>query len=88
MMLSVREAKARFSEALTAAAAGKQVVVTKYCRPFVELVAARPAGPGFDLVKLAAIRKRLGIDGVTAEEAWPEHFDDPAFSRQVLGLKD
>lgn len=38
-----------------------------------------------DFDKLEAARQRLGIhaDG----EGWPEEFNDPAFSRRVLGLK-
>lgn len=38
MELSIREAKARFTEAAAAAARGERVVATKYGRPFVELV--------------------------------------------------
>jgi len=39
---------------------------------------------GIDFEKLEAARRRLGIeeDG----EGWPEEFNDPAFSREVLSL--
>ncbi len=40
MELSIREIKARFSEAAAAAARGERVVVTENGAPFVELVPA------------------------------------------------
>ncbi len=85
MEVSVREAKARFTEVATAAAGGERVVVTKHGRPFVELVAAKPAG-GLDFAKAAEVRRAMGLDGVTIK--MPDNFDDPAFSRDVLGLED
>jgi prevent-host-death family protein len=81
MELSIREAKARFAQA--AAARGERVVVTKHGRPFVELVSAQRAF-GMDFDKAATIRRALGLDGLTV--SLPPNFDDPAFSRQVLGL--
>jgi len=85
MELSIREAKARFTEAAAAAARGERVVVTKHGQPFVELVRARPAG-GMDFEKAEIVRRELGLDKVT--EDLPADFDDPAFSRRVLGLED
>lgn len=82
MELSIREAKARFAQA-AAAARGERVVVTKHGRPFVELVSAQRAF-GMDFDKAATIRRALGLDGLTV--SLPPNFDDPAFSRQVLGL--
>jgi prevent-host-death family protein len=84
MELSVREAKARFAEAAAAAARGERVVVTKHGRPFVELVSAQGAF-GMDFEKAAKIRQELGLDGLKV--SLPPDFDDPAFSRLVLGLK-
>lgn len=81
--LSIREVKARFAEAATAAARGERVVVTKRGAPFVELVPARKKG-GMDFEAAERIRKELGLDQV--ELSWPADFDDPAFSRAVLGL--
>jgi prevent-host-death family protein len=81
--LSVREVKSRFAEAAAAAARGERVVVTKHGRPFVELVPARPTG-GVDFARLAEIREELGLTGVTV--TLPDDFDDPAYSRRVLGL--
>ncbi len=85
MELSIREAKSRFAEAAAAASRGERVVVTKHGRPFIELVAAQKAG-GMDFDKAAAVRKALGLDGLTVRFS-PE-FDDPAFSRKVLGLEE
>ncbi len=84
MELSVREAKARFTEAAEAALRGERVVVTKHGRPFVELVPAQQS-VGMDWEKAAAARIALGIDKIELD--WPSNFDDPAFSRRVLGLE-
>ena len=85
MQLSVRDAKAHFAEAAAAAASGERVVVTKHGRPFVELVPAQGTS-GMDFARAAIIRRELGLDGITV--AVPPQFDDPAFSREVLGLPD
>jgi prevent-host-death family protein len=85
MELSIREAKARFAEAAAAAARGERVVVTKHGRPFIELVSARPA-TGMDFARAAIVRRELGLDGLTV--GLPPNFDDPRFSRQVLGLSE
>ena len=85
MELSIREAKARFAEAAAAAARGERVVVTKHGRPFVELVSA-PQMSGMDFEKAAMVRRDLGLDGLAV--SLPANFDDPAFSRRVLGLEE
>ncbi len=85
MELSIREAKARFAEAAAAAARGERVVVTKHGRPFVELLAAQRAS-GMDFEKAAIVRRELGLDVLDVRV--PADFDDPAFSRRVLGLPD
>lgn len=85
MELSIREAKARFTEAAAAAARGERVVVTKHGRPFVELVPAQGAS-GMDFEKAAIVRRELGLEGLGVE--LPPGFDDPAFGRRVLGLQD
>lgn len=87
MELSIREAKARFSEAAAAAARGERVVVTKNGQPFVQLVAVKRKG-GVDFGKLKNIRREVGLENVDAEALWPPEFDDPAFSRHVLSLED
>ena len=90
MELAVREAKARLSELIAAAEKGERVVITRHGVPAVELVRCRRRG-GIDFDKLEEARRRLGIEGdAPAEEAaeWRADFQDPAFSRQVLGLED
>ena len=85
MEMALREAKARLSELVTAASRGERVVITKYGQPVVELVRCERRG-GIDFDKLEEDRRRLGLIG--DGEGWPEEFDDPAFSRYVLGLED
>ncbi len=85
MQLSVREAKARFTEAANAAVGGERVVITKHGKPFVEMVPSKPV-VGIDWARAEELRRELGI--VQPEPGWEEHFNDPAFSRRVLGLED
>ena len=85
MELSIRDAKARLSELITAAGKGERVIITRHGRPTAELVRCNRHG-GIDFEKLEAARRRLGIEG--DGEGWPEEFNDPAFSRKVLGLDD
>ena len=47
-------------------------------------VTHKPEATGIDFDKLEASRRRLGIEG--DGERWPQEYDDPAFSRRVLGL--
>ena len=82
MQMSIRDAKAHFAEVAAAAASGERVVVTKHGRPFIELVPAQ-ATSGLDFARAAIIRRELGVDGITV--AVPPQFDEPAFSREVLG---
>jgi len=85
MEMALREAKARLSELVAEACRGERVVITKYGRPVVELVRCERRG-GIDFDKLEEDRRRLGLIG--DGEGWPEEFNDPAFSRRVLGLED
>lgn len=84
MELAVREAKARLSALIAAAEKGERVVITRHGVPAVELVRCRRRG-GIDFDKLEEARRRLGIEG--DGERWPDEFNDPAFSRRVLGLE-
>ena len=90
MKLAVREAKARLSELIAAAQKGERVVITKHGVPAVELIRCRPRG-GIDFDKLEETRRRLGIERDASEEEvaeWKAAFEDPAFSRRVLGLEE
>ena len=80
------EARVRFEEIVSDAERGERVVITKDGEPAVELVRCRERRGGIDFDKLETDRRRLGIEG--DGERWPREFDDPAFSRQVLGLDD
>ena len=90
MELALRDAKARLSELVTAAQRGERVIITKYGEPVVELVRCRKGRGGIDFDKLADDCRRLGIEEASPEEAaaWKADFEDPAFSRKVLGLDD
>ncbi len=85
MEFPIREAKARLSELVTAARKGERVIITRHGQPTAELVRCDRRG-GIDFEKLEAARRRLGIEG--DGEGWPEEFNDPAFSRKVLGLDE
>ena len=87
MELAVREAKARLSELISAAEKGERVVITTHGVPAVELVRCRPRG-SIDFDKLEETRRRLGIEDAPEDEVaeWKAAFEDPAFSRRVLGL--
>lgn len=84
MQLSIREAKSRFAEAAVAAANGERVIVTKHGKPFIELIAAKPTEDVWE--RAARVRAELGIE--STDGSWLEEFNDPAFSRRVLGLED
>ncbi len=85
MELPIRDAKARLSELVAAARRGERVIITRHGQPTAELVRCDRRG-GIDFDKLEAARRRLGIEG--DGEGWPEEFNDPAFSRKVLGLDE
>ena len=85
MEFAIREAKARLSELVAAARKGERVIITRHGRPTAELVRCDRLG-GIDFNKLEASRRRIGIEG--DGEGWPEEFNDPAFSRKVLGLDE
>lgn len=84
MELALRQAKARLSELVTAAQGGKRVIITKHGQPAVEIVRFRTRG-GIDFEKLEQARQRLGVANNATD--WPREFDDPAFSRKVLGTE-
>jgi prevent-host-death family protein len=85
MEVTVRTAKAKLAELIAAAERGEKVVITRHGKPTVELIKAQPR-KGFDFAALAAKRKALGWPEKLPP--WPEEFDDPAFSRRILGLDD
>ena len=91
MEFSVSAAKPRLSELIARAQRGERVVITKRGAPAVELVAcAERRRGGLDLKKLREAAVRAGIEQVPPDEARRliAEFDDPAFSREALGLDD
>ena len=89
MELSLREAKARLSELVSAARNGERVIITSHGRPAAELVRCDRRG-GIDFDKLEETRRRLGIEDAPPEEveAMTAALHDSALSRRVLGLED
>ncbi len=85
MEISIRDAKARFSEAIAAAMRGERVVITRYGQPVAELTAPSSKQP----LNFAAADEYLAEIGWDAGAMQlPDNFDDPAFSREVLGIDD
>ena len=71
------------SRLVTAVQNGERVVIMKRDEPVVEIVRYRGRG-GIDFDKLAAARELVGLAG--DGERWPQEFNDPAFSRRLLGF--
>jgi len=84
MELSVHDAEARFEEIVEAAARGERVIVTKDGQPFIEVVAARKRGLNFEARD--RYLREMGLENLKIEI--PDYFDDPAYSRRVLGLEE
>jgi antitoxin (DNA-binding transcriptional repressor) of toxin-antitoxin stability system len=87
MEMSVREAKAKFSAAIAAAERGESVTITKFGKVVAEINPPRSKKTKLNFAAADAYLKSIdwNPDGL---ELWPAEFDDPAFSRRVLGLED
>jgi prevent-host-death family protein len=85
MKMSVREARANFAAVLDAAERGEHVTITKNGKAVAEI---GPPQTGLDWDALESFRKERGWDKLSPEQVWPEQFDDPAFSREILGVDD
>jgi prevent-host-death family protein len=88
MELSIREARAQFAKAIEAAQRGERVTITKNGKPVAELVPPTVKKKGFDWERAERVRKELGIEKANLDDEWMEAFNDPAFSREVLGIGD
>lgn len=91
MEMSVREARAQFATALSAAERGERVTITRSGKPVAEIGPPAEKKGGLDWNRLAQIRKEMGLDkydGRPLDDEWLEEFNDPAFSRRVFGLDD
>ena len=60
------------------------LIIRKNSKPTVEPGNFSKRG-GIDFDKLEATHRNLGVGDNYPE--WPEKFDNPAFSREVLGIK-
>ena len=90
--LDINKVQGGLRRAVVAAENGEPVFFTRNGERVVRLVRcerARQAG-GIAFDKLPQILKDLGVRPQTPEEiaAWEKDFQDPAFSREVLGLGD
>ena len=94
MEMSVREARAQFAAALAAAGRGERVTITRNGKAVAELgpPSTEPATHETVWERMARVRREMGLDrqGEVGEfdEEWRREFDDPALSREVLGLGD
>ncbi len=88
MEMSIREAKAKFSAAIAATERGETVWITKFGKPVAKLSPnTETRKPKLNFEAGEAYLKSIGwVSG--SVDLWPPEFDDPAFSRQVLGLDD
>lgn len=88
MEMSIREAKARFSEAIAAVMRGEKVLITDDGAPVAEMSPPQIVKRPINWAAGEAYRKEHGLDKLEGQNLWPPEFDDPAFSRKVLGLED
>ena len=84
MEFPIHKAKTCLSKLVKILKSGERAVILEDEEPVAELMCWQSRG-GIDFEKLESARERLGISG--NREGWPEGFDDPKFSRQVLGLE-
>ena len=85
MEMSVREGKAQFSAIIAAAERGETVTITKHGKVVAEVSPPRKVKNRINLGAGEAYLKSINFnpDGL---DLWPPEFDDPAFSRAILGL--
>jgi len=87
MELSIREARAQFAKAIEAAQRGERVTITKNGKPVAELVPPT-VKKKFDWDRYDEVRRELGIEDANLDDEWMTAFNDPAFSREVMGIGD
>ena len=87
MEMSIREGKAQFSAIIAAAERGETVTITKHGRVVAEISPPRKTKNPLNFAAADAYLKSINFNP-EGLDLWPPEFDDPAFSRQVLGLDD
>ncbi len=87
MEMSVREGKAQFSAIIAAAERGETVTITKHGKVVAEISPPRLAKTKLNFAAADAYLKSINFNP-EGLDLWPPEFDDPAFSRKVLGLED
>ena len=85
MEMPVGEMQQRFAEAMAAAERGEPVILTRDGEPVLKLVQADRVSRIPTEEEAARTRRAMGFED--GEEVWPAEFDDPAFSRKLLGLE-
>lgn len=86
MEMSIREFKAKVSAAVSAVERGEEVTITKFGKAVADLVPTKAKKSKLNFGALDAMLKDRGLDNIEVD--LPDYFDDPAFSRKVLGLED
>ena len=84
MEMSIREAKAKFSAAIAAAERGETILVTKFGKVVAEIAPPRAKQSKLNFEAADAFLRSRGLDQI--EVMLPDYFDDPAYSRKVLGI--
>ena len=90
MEMSVREARAQFAHALSVAESGERVTLTKNGKAIAELGPPTSSRKNpFTWDRLQEVRRAMGLDKIApsplSEEEWFENFNDPLFTRLMLG---
>ena len=86
--ITIRKLPDHVHDALRRKAADRGISVEALAREALETLAAEPASRRIEdtFSRLDRRRRELGLETVGAD--WQDEFDDPAFSRSVLGLAD
>ena len=85
MEMSVREARAQFATALSAAERGERVTITKHGKAVAEIgPPTLPAPkPEWDWDELDRLQEELGIP--TPEPGWEDWFDSEELNKEIWG---
>ena len=86
MEMSIREFKAKVSAAVAAVERGEAVTITKFGKAVADLVPPQPKKSKLNFAAADAYLKERGLNNIEVD--LPDYFDDPAYSRKVLGLED